>query len=254
MPAMLSLSAMRVELSAALVSDGLDAADELCRACVSLLEVDGAAISVVHQGTAHGTFGASSERSRRLDDHQFTYGEGPCLDAARSGAVVMATDLDSAAETRWPGYSGAVLDEGIRSVFALPILAASVWVGALDLFRDRAGPLRADHLGGALVAAELVALPLLRSLTGTVTDEPVGTAEGGGGPADDGEAVAQVDRVEVYQATGMLISQLDVSADEALARLRAHAVATGQTASQVAWAIIERRLVLERDQHDLGGA
>ena len=44
----------------------------------------------------------------------------------------------------------------------------------------------------------------------------------------------------------MLIAQLDVDAAEALVRLRAHAIATGQTASQVAWAIVERRLVLER--------
>jgi AmiR/NasT family two-component response regulator len=53
--------------------------------------------------------------------------------------------------------------------------------------------------------------------------------------------------VEVYQATGMLISHLDVDATEALVRLRAHAIATNQTASQVAVAIIERRLVLDRD-------
>jgi len=34
---------------------------------------------------------------------------------------------------------------------------------------------------------------------------------------------------------------------EALARLRAQAVATGQTASEVARAIMDRRLVLDRD-------
>jgi hypothetical protein len=44
-----------------------------------------------------------------------------------------------------------------------------------------------------------------------------------------------------------------VDATEALVRLRAHAIATGQTATQVAVAIIERRLVLERDEGDDGG-
>ena len=70
--------------------------------------------------------------------------------------------------------------------------------------------------------------------------------------AGDGDGLADMDRLEIYQATGMLISQLEVDADEAMLRLRAHAIGTGQTASEVAWAIVERRLVLERDH--LGGA
>ena len=45
----------------------------------------------------------------------------------------------------------------------------------------------------------------------------------------------------------MLISALGVDADEALVRLRAHAMATDQSASQVARAIVERRLMLDRD-------
>jgi hypothetical protein len=48
----------------------------------------------------------------------------------------------------------------------------------------------------------------------------------------------------------MLISQLDVGPAEALVRLRAHAIATNQTARQVAMAILEGRLELERDDHD----
>jgi hypothetical protein len=46
----------------------------------------------------------------------------------------------------------------------------------------------------------------------------------------------------------MLIASLGVDADEALARLRAHAFATGTTASEVSWAIIERRLMLDDDR------
>jgi len=58
----------------------------------------------------------------------------------------------------------------------------------------------------------------------------------------------------VYQATGILIAQLDVDAPEALARLRAHAVATGATASEVAREILDQGLELERDdQHGTEG-
>ena len=58
-------------------------------------------------------------------------------------------------------------------------------------------------------------------------------------------------RVEIYQATGMLIHQLDVDPAQAVARLRAHAMATNQTASQVAFAIIEHKLILGRDDHNI---
>jgi hypothetical protein len=219
---------------------GLPAANELCLACVDLLEVDGAAISMVYGGSTHGTYGASSPESRRLDEYQFTFGEGPCLDAAAGSEAVLAPDLDSPDEQRWPGFAGAVLAEGVRAVFAMPIMITSTCVGALDLFRERPGPLTGDHLAGGMLAAQLAAMPLLDLIASTKDEE-------GQLPGEGQDHLADLDRIEVYQATGMLISHLEVDAAEALVRLRAHAIATGQTASEVAWAIVERRLELERD-------
>ncbi|MGZ4587426.1 MAG: GAF and ANTAR domain-containing protein [Mycobacteriaceae bacterium] len=241
-----SLDRMRAELGAVMAGarPGLEAANELCVACVDLLGVDGAAISMVHEGFSHGTFGASGESSRRLDEFQFTFGEGPCLDAAAAREVVLAPDLDSPDEARWPVFAEAALGDGIRAVFAMPILIASACVGALDLFRAGPGLLSSDRLAGGMLAAELASLPLL-DLVASVKEEPV--------DEDPWAQLAELDRVEVYQATGMLISQLDVDATEALVRLRAHAIATNHTASQVAVAIIERRLVLERDGRDDDG-
>ncbi|MGB3168819.1 MAG: ANTAR domain-containing protein, partial [Rhodococcus sp. (in: high G+C Gram-positive bacteria)] len=74
-------------------------------------------------------------------------------------------------------------------------------------------------------------------------------SEGG----DGWEQLASLERVEVYQATGMIIGQLDIGPVEALARLRAHAYLAGQTASEVAWDIVERRLVLTPDDHPAAG-
>jgi ANTAR domain len=54
-------------------------------------------------------------------------------------------------------------------------------------------------------------------------------------------------RVEVSQATGMLVVQLEVEPAEALVRLRAHAFATGRSATDVACDILDRRLRLEAD-------
>ncbi|MFD1947246.1 GAF and ANTAR domain-containing protein [Nocardioides aestuarii] len=242
----LSIDAVREELDAAMsaVAPGIAAADELCAACVGLLEVDGAAVSMVYDGATRGTFGSSGAASRRLDEYQFTFGEGPCLDAVALGEVVHAADLDDPGEHRWPVFREAAIEDGVRGVFALPIMVTSVCVGALDLFRAAPGPLRGLHLAGARVAAELASSPLTTLITDLPRELP--------GEVSDPETWPDMDRIEVYQATGMLIAQLDVDADEALLRLRAHAVSTGQTASQVAWGILEGRLRLERDDH--GGA
>jgi hypothetical protein len=152
--------------------------------------------------------------------------------------VVLAPDLDSPEEIRWPAFAGAALGDGVRAVFAMPILITSSCVGALDLFRTGPGPLSEEHLAGGMLAAELASLPMLDLIASTNHQSD---------DEDPWAQLAELDRVEVYQATGMLISQLDVDVTEALVRLRAHAIATNQTATQVAVAILERRLVLERD-------
>ena len=234
---------LRADLGAAIRGAGsaLGAADQLCRACVDLLEVDGASISLTHQGSTRGTFGSSGEFSRRLDELQFTFGEGPCLDAVHQGGPVLVADLDDTAEQRWPAFRGALLDAGVKAVFALPVRVASDRVGALDLFRRERGSLTDEALSGGLLAAELAAVPLLDLMTADVDWY-------GAGQGDDGwEQLASLERTEVYQATGMLIGALNVSSAEAVVRLRAYAFSRNRTASEVAWDIVERRLMLDSD-------
>jgi ANTAR domain/GAF domain len=234
---------LRADLGDAMGSGdpALSRADRLCRACVRLLDVDGAAISVMSGGSTYGTFGSSNELSRQLDELQFTFGEGPCMDAVRDGGPVRAENLADPAEQRWPAYSGSALGLGVRALYALPIGVAHSYIGVLDLYRHTPGPLVGHSLIGGLMAAELAALPLL-DLIGA--EAALATA-----PEHDlgWDQVASLARVEVYQATGMVMAQLGIGPADALVRLRAHAFAHGLTASQVAWAIVERRLALESD-------
>jgi hypothetical protein len=218
---------------------GSGAADRICVACVELLRVEGASISLMHDGSSFGTVGASSELSRRLDEFQFTYGEGPCLDAVRQAEPILVPDLGDPAEQRWPTYAGAVLDEGVRAVYALPVSISSECMGVLDLFRAQPGPLQGVELAGGFLAARMATVPLLDLLT-TVT------ADGTGASGLEPDSAA-LERVEVYQATGMVMDQLNVSAAEALIRLRAHAFARSMTASELSWQIVRRQYRLDAD-------
>jgi len=218
---------------------GTDAADRLCEACVMLFDIDAAAISLIFEGAAGGTLGSSGAPARMYDELQFILGEGPCLDSVARRAPVLVVDLADPDEARWPVYGPAMLDLEVRGVYAMPVLVAGEYIGALDLFRAQPRRLEDDHFAGAIAAAELASMPLLDLLDSDMQsafDDP------------DSNAWAELhtlSRAEVSQATGMLVAQLGIEPAEALVRLRAHAYATGRSATDVARDILDRRLRLE---------
>jgi hypothetical protein len=218
---------------------GVEAADRLCEACVMLFDVDAAAISLVFDGANTGTLGSSGEHARTCDELQFLLGEGPCLDSVTRRAPVVVFDLADLDDARWPVYGPAMLDLQVHGVFAMPVAVAGEYVGALDLFRVQPGRLDDAHFVGAAVAAEMAGLPVLDLLDG---DLQAAVAD----PHSNAWAELHVlSRVEVSQATGMLVAQLEVEPAEALVRLRAHAYSTGRSATDVARDILDRKLRLE---------
>jgi hypothetical protein len=220
---------------------GVEAADRLCEACVVLLDIDAAAISLVFDGASSGTLGSSGPHARTYDELQFTLGEGPCLESVTRRIPILVVDLADPGEVRWPAYGPAMLAHQIRGIYALPVVVAGEYVGALDLFRTQPGHLGGEDVAGAAAAAELAGVPLLDLLDG---DLQAAVADPNSNAWAELNALS---RAEVSQATGMLVAQLEVDPAEALVRLRAHAYTTGNSATDVARDILERRLKLEGD-------
>lgn len=232
---------MRAAIEDVLVAGerGIPAADRLCIACLPLLGVDAAAISLIDEGESRGTFGASDAAARLLDSLQFTAGEGPCLEAAEMMVPVLVPDLHAQDEPRWPAFKEAAQRAGVRAVFAFPIRVGLIGLGALDLFRSVAGPLSAVQLTDAVMVADAASQILL-----DVVDEARDTSERAD-PLAQWAQVASLSRVEVYQATGMLMAQLELSPTAALVRLRAYAFANELTVSEVAQLVTSRQLRME---------
>ena len=85
-------------------------------------------------------------------------------------------------------------------VYAMPVVVAGQYVGALDRFWAHPGVLGAEQLAGALVAAELAQMPLLDLLA---EDLQAAVAD----PDSDSWAeLNTLSRAEVSQATGMLVA------------------------------------------------
>ena len=219
----------------AIARDGVDdreLAMRICRACVDGLDVDGAAISLLTGSVARQTLATTDATAELLEDLQFTLSEGACMEAARTGSPVLVPDLRQGVEVaRWSVFAAAVMERSpVRAVFAIPLQWGAVNLGVLDLYRRQPGPLDDDQLRDAISTAETAALMML----GLRTDPD----HGGEGWLD--HAVAH--RAEVHQATGMVSIQLDISAPEALARMRAHAFVYDRLLIHVARDVVARRL------------
>jgi hypothetical protein len=147
---------------------------------------------------------------------------------------VLVPDISDGAIRRWPVYAPAILDAGIRAVFAFPLQVGAARLGALDVFRVRPGPLSRTELGQAFTFAEQAVTMLLDGQERAVD-----------GP--DGLDGAIENRAELFQAQGMVMVQLRVTLAEALTRIRAYAYAEDRRLSEVAAAIVARRLRFDRD-------
>ncbi|MEU7151445.1 GAF and ANTAR domain-containing protein [Streptomyces sp. NPDC045470] len=199
-----------------------------CAQCAVLLDVDGTAISLHFDGSQ--LLWHSDPDGARLDDLQFTLGEGPGLDAARDGALCLVADL-SRCGSRWPMFAAQARELGIRAVFAFPLRLGALRVGALTCHRRTPHRLAPESAAGALTLADALTLFLL----------------GGRHAGPRFLNPADLHRSEVHQATGILSVHLRVPLASALARLRAHAFATERPITEVARDVVAGRLRLPRD-------
>ena len=227
----------------ALINDEPAASDEaagvigrlqrLCSALVRALPASGAGVSLINEDhTGAGMAAASAPLSRRLEELEFTHGEGPAVAAFASRRPVLEPDLAGRGMRRWPGYAPAAHEHGVRAVFAFPLQIGAARLGALEIYRDEPVPLSAEALRQAFTFAE-VALDLL--------------LDGQEGATAAGLDGVLAHRAEVYQAQGMVMVDLGVTLTEAMARLRGHAYAENRYLSDVARDVVAGKLTLDLD-------
>jgi len=174
---------------------------------------------------------ASNTVSARLEDLQYTLGEGPCVDAHTEGRPVMVPDLAQSPAPRWPAFTPLALDAGARAVFGFPVRIGAARLGALNIYRDRPGPLSDDQHADALVIADVTA----RAILAIQADAPPGTI------AAELETEADF-HLAVHQAAGMVSVQLDISVADALVQLRARAFGSGRLVADIATDVVNRTI------------
>ncbi len=93
--------------------------------------------------------------AHELEDLQASLGEGPCVQAVRTGCPVLAPDLRTHRPHAWPTYAEQASARGVRAAFSFPLHAGPVQVGSLDLYRRRPGSLDAAALADACTLVDI---------------------------------------------------------------------------------------------------
>ncbi|GAB3079751.1 GAF and ANTAR domain-containing protein [Pedococcus soli] len=210
--------------------------DRICGAAVRILAVAGVGVSLMDRAARPlGTIAASSPLVRRLEEVQFTLGEGPSVEASSARSPVLEDDLTGSGARRWPAYAAAAQEQGVNAVFAFPIHVGAARLGAMVVYRHEGRPL--DH------EVVLDALGLARICLNTMLSVPAASLVGATDGLGDGLGLSS----EVYQAQGVLTVQLGVPLSEAMLRLRARAYATERSLEEIAADVLAGRIDLTRD-------
>ncbi|MRH89266.1 hypothetical protein GFY24_17730 [Nocardia sp. SYP-A9097] len=217
--------------------------ERLCAACVRVLPIEAAALTLAMPDSRWEVLGAVGGAAGRLADAdadaEAAVGEGPGPDAHLGGIPIRVPDFGSAVTGgRWPLLAQwDRLPQSLSSICSIPLRLGAIRVGFLDLVG--ADPVIRDVQAytDAVRIADVITTVLLAALT---------PASRNGGRELDGLALGpwweqSVSAREIHQATGMVAVQLDSSA-AAYARLVGHAFATGATLGETAAAVVARRL------------
>ena len=192
----------------------------VAQVCTQLLPVDGVSISLVGGDRTRETVYASGEVSAHLQRVQASLGEGPSFEAYAGHRPILVPDLATDPGSRWPVFASEIGTHQVGAVFAFPLQSGAIGIGGLELYRHESGWLSAQEVTTALRIVDIAALALLALRVDSLHGEWV--------------VALPLGRAQVHQATGMLIAGLGVSAEQALAKLRAHAFAVGRLVDDIA--------------------
>lgn len=136
--------------------------DHLVLRIVEVLPITSAGVTLISPGKDPRHVAASDEAALRYERLQTELGEGPCTFAYESGEAVLVADLN-AGDQRFPKFAPLAVEAGLVAVFTFPLRHADKRLGALDLYRDSAGPLDEETMVAAQTLADVAATYVLNA-------------------------------------------------------------------------------------------
>lgn len=168
---------------------------------------DEVGVTVLSSSRPH-TAAYTTVQTLEIDATQYSLDEGPCLDAARHRRENHVPDL-VVDDGRWPLFSQACREEGMRSLLALPLISGEECVGAINLYAW------APHAFDTFDAA-LVRLAASRCADAIVAVTALDGARRLAGQLEQ----AMASRAVIEQAKGVIMAMRGVAEHEAFEVIR----------------------------------
>ena len=191
----------------------VDRAEEYLDAC------DGVSMMLIRSGRFISSPAYSSRVAYDSDLAQYSTGEGPCLGAIAEHKTIVIDDLEQ--EQRWPRYRERALQLGVRSMLSLQLFVSGETLGALDMYskKPHAFDRRSVALGQVFASHASVAMK--------AAIEAAGLEQ------------ALESRDLIGQAKGIIMEGEQVTAGQALERLRELSTAREASIRKVAQQVVE---------------
>jgi GAF domain-containing protein len=198
-----------------------DALRRIVQCTHELFAVDGAGLMLIDPDQLLRNVADSDERVSHLEELQIEHGEGPCIDAFDDKELIHAADL--AAEERWPDFSPAAVDRGLRAVLASPIPYNQMAIGVITVFSTSVHPWSPEGELALVAFTDLAAL----TIANTMQSE------------QRGELATQLQRaldarVLIEQAKGALVAREGLTPGEAFEQMRRRARTERRRVSEIA--------------------
>jgi transcriptional regulator with GAF, ATPase, and Fis domain len=212
--------------------DVIDLLQTLVDTCSALLDIEAAGLLLADPESGDLDLVAStSESTRIVEAMQLSVVAGPCIDAYRDSRIVSVPDI-AALPDEFGAFRASALDEGFRSVYAIPMRLRSSTIGAVNLFRTETGELNDADRRAAQALTDVATIGILHERTARASDVLQRQLQ-----------QALDSRVVIEQAKGVLAHTHGITPDDAFVRLRAFARSERRSIAEVARGLVDRTMI-----------
>jgi GAF domain-containing protein len=204
---------------------GLVLQRSISQVAAAIPAADMVSVTVLRDSKAE-TVASTSERVWAIDSDQYAAGDGPCLEAARTGEIVRVS-VETAWD-RWPVFARSARAAGVESYLSAPLPVDEKFAGSLNLYSEQAHGF--DELDEKLlrlyVAAAVAAIASERRYVAART-------------AAENLRRALDSRAVIDQAIGVLMATRDIDASEAFRQISRESQNTNVRVREIAARVLE---------------
>ena len=171
-----------------------DAMRDIVQTTHTIFGVSGAGLMLADGEHHLRNAAVSDERLRHLEDLQIYHQEGPCITAFEEQELVGVEDLTQ--DQRWPRFTAAAVDRGVRAVLASPLPYNQNAVGVVAVLSDQRHPWTPEGELALLALTDLAALLIATVMQGEQQSQLAGQLQ-----------LALNTRTVIEQAKGVLVGQ-----------------------------------------------